>query len=323
MDIAIVGAGTVGTAVGVAWVGRRSSHRRGRGPAGDRLARRDVAAGCARVADRRGGVRSGARGDRRARRGAAGDRVDGGEHGDPRRRRPASVRRQRARCARARRGGRRPATRRTPAADLRRRCGCARGSARLCRRRDGGRRRRVRARRDRLVAISAAGRSVCRMPSAPCITRPRCSRRTIWSPFPAPPKRCSPRAGRARGPLRRCGRSRTRRSTTCTGWGREPRSPAPRSAATPGRSTGTSRRSPRAAPALVAAYVTLCRAAMTGRRRSGCRRRPARDRGGARAMELMRDAAGAARGGPMPGGRTDARSGSCRRWARCTRGTRR
>ena len=167
MDIAIVGAGTVGTAVGVAWAG--AGHRivavAGRQETVSRA--RDVAAGRARAADRRGGVRRGARGDRRARRGAAGDRLDGGERGDPRRRRPASVRRQRARRARARRGGRRSATRRAPAADLRRRCGCARDAARLCRRGDGGRRRRVRARRGPRSRSRRAAVPSARCPAPP------------------------------------------------------------------------------------------------------------------------------------------------------------
>ena len=241
--------------------GRRSSHRRGRGPAGDRLARGDVAARRARAADRRGGVGSRAGGDRRARRGAAGGRVDGGERGAPRRRRPASVRRQRARRARARRGGRRSAPRRAPAADLRRRCGCARDAAGLRRRGDGCRRRQGSCSARRSVAISAGGRSVCPMPSAPCITRPRCSRPTIWSPCPAPPMCCS-RVRACPTRWRRCGRSRKRRSPTCIGWGREPLSPAPRFAATHRTIDRNLSAIAAADPELLAPYVALCRAAM-------------------------------------------------------------
>ena len=72
------------------------------------------------------------------------------------------------------------------------------------------------------AAISVGSRSDCPRSSARCTTRPPCSRRTISSRSRVRRRSCF-RARVCPTRWRRCARSNRRRSPTCTGWGLGPR----------------------------------------------------------------------------------------------------
>ena len=91
------------------------------------------------------------------------------------------------------------------------------------------------------LATSAAARSRSPTRTGPCTTRPPSSRRTTSSRCRGRRWSCSPRPAFPMPPPR-CTRCRPRRSTTSNGSARSRRSPVLLSAATPARSTGTSAR---------------------------------------------------------------------------------
>ena len=173
--------------------------------------------------------------------------------------------------------------------------------------------------RSRRPAVPAAPTS-----TAPCTTRPPCSRRTTWSRCRARRSSCSRAAGvpdAAGGDAAAAGGDARQRRT---GWARATRSPARPSAATP----ATIDRNLAAIAAVrrrrwSPAYVTLCRTAMDVAGDASAGRRAGRAiEEVLGAVELMRDAAALRAGTDAWRADGRSRSGSCRRWARCTRDTR-
>ena len=320
MDIAIVGAGTVGTAVAVAWA--RAGHRiiavSGREATRDRAASWLPGVQVLVPFGGRNGARSLCwRAGRRARNGRGRDRDlrSRPRHGwctspaprglDVRSRRRGAGRSRSIRCRPSPTWGRR--SRRCPGVRSRSRADDEDGFApRRALARDLGRSP-VPTRRRRSPAVSRGRRVRVELPGRGDA---------------APPRRLFAHAGRARSRRRRCGRCSGHARQRRAAGARATRSPALPSAATPARSTGTSPRSPKLRRTLRRPPMWRCaawRSTVAGDASVG-RPAPSRGRGGAR-----RGGADPRRGGApggdrrLAGGRTR-RSGSCRRWARCTTG---